>query len=592
MLWCEKVAAQANPDIPHIINDSKTPSGRVHVGALRGVLIHDAVFRCMKDRGLDVTYKFGVDDYDPVDEIPYGEAEHFEQHLGKPLCDVPPPPGSTASDMANHFIAEFFDIFDELDVKVERYHMRDVYRSGQFNEVIDQILQSGDLVRQIYYDVSKSEKSDKWIPFQTVCENCGRIGTTEVVGYDGKEVEYHCRPNMVSWARGCGHHGKMSPFDGNGKLPWKLEWVAKWHTFPVTVEGAGKDHSTKGGSRDVSAACLRRIFRGKPPINIPYEFFLIGGAKMSSSKGLGATARDMANFLPPEILRFLMLQTQPQRPVNFSPEEKSIIKLFNDFDRYHSRTYNDPKISEEDKHTYFLAAGDHARAGYDANFQMVTTIVQMPHLDLEAEIAKQKGSKLDEWELGHLKRRASSAQYWVDNFAAEDEKTILQEELPASAADLSEAQRGFLSGAAKLVANAEWTAEGLQAALFDAARVTPVQAGLAFKAIYCALLNRGDGPRAGNLLAFLDRDFVVKRLGEVTFDLATLWRETTISPNGYATWRSKNEKKLESVSGSVVDAPVDETAVEVTSILQGDRKHLHRLLFADSAAAEAFIATL
>ena len=55
MLWCEKVAAQANPDIPHIINDSKTPSGRVHVGALRGVLIHDAVFRCMKDQGLDVT---------------------------------------------------------------------------------------------------------------------------------------------------------------------------------------------------------------------------------------------------------------------------------------------------------------------------------------------------------------------------------------------------------------------------------------------------------------------------------------------------------------------------------------------------------
>ena len=52
----------------------------------------------------------------------------------------------------------------------------------------------------------------------------------------------------------------MSPFDGRGKLPWKLEWVAKWVTFPVTIEGAGKDHSTKGGSRDVSEACLRAIY--------------------------------------------------------------------------------------------------------------------------------------------------------------------------------------------------------------------------------------------------------------------------------------------------------------------------------------------
>ena len=131
---------------------------------------------------------------------------------------------------------------------------------GQFDEPIDAILKERDSVRKIYKEVSNSERSEKWYPFQVICENCGRIGTTEVIDYDGKEVEYICHPNLVKWATGCGNRGKISPFGGNGKLPWKLEWVAKWKTMDITIEGAGKDHSTKGGSRDVSARCLKEIF--------------------------------------------------------------------------------------------------------------------------------------------------------------------------------------------------------------------------------------------------------------------------------------------------------------------------------------------
>ena len=69
---------------------------------------------------------------------------------------------------------------------------------------------------------------------------------------------------------------------------------------------------------------------------MPYEFFLVGGAKMSSSRGLGASARDMADLLPPEVLRFLMIRTKPNSPVNFDVHEEGIVKLFNEFDRYHT----------------------------------------------------------------------------------------------------------------------------------------------------------------------------------------------------------------------------------------------------------------
>lgn len=86
--------------------------------------------------------------------------------------------------------------------------MRDIYRSGKFNEAIDIILRNAATVRRVYKEVSNSDRSENWFPFQTVCEKCGRIGTTEVFAYDGKEVSYRCRPDMVKWARGCGHEGK------------------------------------------------------------------------------------------------------------------------------------------------------------------------------------------------------------------------------------------------------------------------------------------------------------------------------------------------------------------------------------------------
>ena len=67
MFWCDRLLKDTTT--PQVINDSKTPSGRVHVGSLRGVLIHDVVFRTLINQGVPVRYLFGVDDYDPVDEI-------------------------------------------------------------------------------------------------------------------------------------------------------------------------------------------------------------------------------------------------------------------------------------------------------------------------------------------------------------------------------------------------------------------------------------------------------------------------------------------------------------------------------------------
>jgi lysyl-tRNA synthetase class 1 len=574
MFWTEEVASRCAG--AQIINDSKTPSGRVHVGALRGVLIHDAIFRTLKEKGVEARYLFGVDDYDPLDEIPAGKGSHFEKFLGQPLCNVPPPDHSTASDMAEHYIAEFFEVFEELGVRVEKYRMRDVYRSGRFNGAIDTILRAAAVVRRVYKEVSNSDRPDTWYPFQAICEKCGRIGTTEVFAYDGVEVSYRCRPDMVKWAKGCGYEGKVSPFDGRGKLPWKLEWVAKWVSFPVTIEGAGKDHSTKGGSRDVSAACLRAIFGKEPPINVPYEFFLVGGAKMSSSRGVGASARDMANLLPPEVLRFLMIRTKPNSPVNFDVHEEGIIKLFNEFDRFQQRSVGGLATPDE-ACVYRLSEIEPEGVYQTANFQLVTALVQMPHLDVVREIEKRNGGGLSELERRHLDRRVASAKTWVDNYASEEEKTRLQERLPERASELTATQRAFLHRLAGALPQLSWTEEALQAGVFEVARLTPVEQPVAFKAIYRVLLDREAGPKAGNLLAFLEPEFVCRRFRELTYDRGEFWRESAVTGEQLREFLLKNAEKIEGVTWEVVQEGALFSVEYLVSFRDG-RKQLRRLL--------------
>jgi lysyl-tRNA synthetase class 1 len=580
MFWTEDIAARCTG--PQVVNDSKTPSGRVHVGALRGVLIHDAIFRTLRERGIQARYLFGVDDYDPVDEIPKGEDAHFGQYLGRPLCETPAPGGSKAPDMAEHFMAEFWQVFDELGVQVERYRMRDVYRSGRFNEPIDRILRHAAEVRRVYKEVSNSDRPAHWHPFQVICEKCGCIGTTEVSAYDGREVTYFCHPGKVvnaklNLGRGCGYEGKVSPFDGRGKLPWKLEWVAKWVQFPVTIEGAGKDHSTKGGSRDVSEACLRAIYPElTAPLRVPYEFFLVGGAKMSSSRGVGASARDMADLLPPDVLRFLMIRTKPNSPVNFDPREEGIVKLFNEFDRY-QRNVSEGKATPDEACVFRLAERD-ARGPYrTANFQLVTALVQMPHLEVVAEVQKRAGRPLTAIERQHLDERIASAKIWVERYASEEEKTRLQETLPARAQELTATQRAFLHKLAEALPGTPWEDEALQSKIFEVARLTPIEQPVAFEAIYRVLLDRAAGPKAGNLLAFLEPVFVLPRFRELAVDRAAYWRESAVTRAELEKWIEQQRAKIAAqawttaIEGTLV-------ACDFTFTMTDGKQHVKRLL--------------
>jgi len=594
-MWNEKLIERLTGH--QIVNDSKTPSGRVHVGSLRGVLIHDAIYRALSAQGCDARYHYGIDDFDPLDGLPADAAPRLRDYMGHPLCRIPPPAGSRATDLADHYIAEFLAIFEELGVGAEIYRTRDLYRSGRFNEAIDAILKQAATVRKVYAEVSHSIRPANWLPFQVICEQCSKIGTTEATDYDGQEVTYECKPDLVTWATGCGHRGRVSPFDGHGKLPWKLEWVAKWHTLGVTIEGAGKDHCTKGGSREVAAACYRAIFGAKPPLNVPYEFFLVGGAKMSSSKSVGTSARDMADLLPPEILRFLMVRTPPKKTVNFSTDQDYLVKLYNEHDRLMESCSSGRATAEQHKTRQMIAVTPHSTAYHPVGFQLLTALLQLPHIDLEQEIARRSGPPPSAADQDALHKRLRSARYWLEHFAAEEDRLVLQPQIPDSVARLSAAQRAFLRLLGNRLPTGPATEEDYQRFLFDTARLTPIDHKPAFQALYRALFDQDQGPKGGALLSYLEPDFLLRRFSETTYSRDEFWRETGITPEICITWIAERKTSISGLELALfintltpagpspdLDRPLRGRGVlELRAKLDNGREHILRVLATDFA---------
>jgi lysyl-tRNA synthetase class 1 len=521
MFWADELAAGLAG--PQVVNDSKTPSGTVHVGSLRGVVLHDAIARALRDHGLPTEFRYGVDDLDPMDAQALLTPDAVDRYMGVPLAHVPAPEGSDAPSYARHFVGQLFmGTFAGLGITPVIYWMSELYGDGTMDPYIRTALDRAERIRELYWSVSKVAKEPGWLPVSVICEQCGKVGTTLATDWDGTTVAYACKPDLVTWATGCGNSGRVVPGGGRVKLPFNVDWAAKWSLFDITVEGCGKDLATAGGSRDRSDAISREVFHREPPLNVAYEFLNIGGRKMSTSKGTGATAHGIAELLPPELLRFLFLRHKPRRAIEFDPEGDTIPGLFDEFDRIADAVAGRPTRGELPadpkailRQSLVDPDADVAleAARFRPSFRHLALLVQVPGVDVAARMAAEKGAPLDATEQAILDERIRVAGAWLESFAPDRYKVEVQPTLPDGVAGLTEAQRIVLS---TLAGEAEATRPDSGAAwqdlIFGTSQTYGVSSGDAFAAIYLAFLGRTNGPRAGWLLASLDRGFVTQRL--------------------------------------------------------------------------------
>jgi lysyl-tRNA synthetase class 1 len=387
------------------------------------------------------------------------------------------------------------------------------------NDWIKLALTENKQIREIYRHVSGSEKEEHWSPVQVICEKCGKVGSTDVLEFDGKKVKYICKKDKVKWAVGCENEGEISPFDGNAELTWKVEWPAKWDAYKVTIEGSGKDHNAAGGSHEIGEAICAEISKTDVPFNIPYEFFLVGGKKMSSSKGVGQTAREIADLVPPEILRFLMVKTQPKSRIEFDPEGDTIPRLFDQHDEaakwYFFKGKKDT-VQTDLARAFELSqvTGGKPKERYFPRFSQLVFIMQIPRLDILKEVEKMKGTPLTVEDREEINLRIKYAKKWLETYAPDRYRYHLQEKIPEIAGALTENQKEFARLLAeKLEQIDEWEGELIHGTIHELVKshekFTPKDC---FQAIYRLFLAKDFGPQAGWFLSALEKEFVIKRL--------------------------------------------------------------------------------
>ena len=188
---------------------------------------------------------------------------------------------------------------------------------------------------------------------------------------------------------------------------------------------------------------------------MPYEFLNIGGKKMSTSKGTGATAHAMAETLPPELLRFLFLRHKPRKAIEFDPEGDAIPGLFDEFDRIAGAVAGREVRGElpPDPERIFRASlvtepedlvAEAAR--FRPAFRHLALLVQVPGVDLDARIEAENGAPLDAGERAILDQRVAVARSWLTEFAPDRYRVEVRSDgLPAEASELEAAQRAYLA---------------------------------------------------------------------------------------------------------------------------------------------------
>jgi lysyl-tRNA synthetase, class I len=179
---------------------------------------------------------------------------------------------------------------------------------------------------------------------------------------------------------------------------------------------------------------------------------------------------------------------------------------------------------------------------------LLPALLQLPHIDIEREIERRTTNELSTADKESLGKRLESARYWLDNFAAEEDRLELQMEIPESVNRLSESQRAFLGLLGSRLPRQQLMEDAYQRFIFDTARLTPIDQKSAFQAIYQALLDKHQGPKGGALLSFLDNEFLIERFSEVSYSIDGFWDETAVTRDACEEWIAEHKGSIVTVT--------------------------------------------
>ena len=538
------------------LSTGKTPSGHIHIGILREIIICDALSRIFNKKGKNVNFYLFLDDFDAAKRFPdYIDIKFQREHIGKPFALIPCPfKDCGCESYASHFGNELISTFKDFGIKNEIIWTFALYKERRMQEKIKIALENSDEIKKILkkniFPTLDGEKKKRfvemqksWMPVMVLCEECDRIQKKREDGYikpnrvisyskDDEEVFYICPA--------CGYQGKISIYSGWLKLNWRVDWPAKWALFKTSCEPAGKDHCVKGGSYDTGLEISQRIYNYQGPVKLSYEWLRLGDQDMKTSKGIVFTPKRFQELADTEIYRMLILRTNPMKHISLRIEELS--QYYNYYEKMENIYYNieEAEPTEEKDFLMYLYPLTKIENVPDTKpiripFNNMIFLSQVQNLLSKENLFKKALSWVDKEvaeitfeKFDNLLTRTtnwiSEVKSFINNIESEKEKKFLLNkigifsipvEINKSLIDkLNQNQISGLKLFRDLILKEEnMNAEKIQNEIFSIAKQSlQINPKELFEALYLVLLGKNSGPRLGSFLALLDKEWLQRRL--------------------------------------------------------------------------------
>ncbi|MBP2143492.1 lysyl-tRNA synthetase class 1 [Methanococcus voltae] len=514
----------------YVVSSGITPSGHIHVGNARETLTADGIHQGLKKAGKKSKLIFVADDYDPLRKLYPFLTEEYTKYIGMPLSEIPCPEGCCNS-YAEHFLNPYLNSLKDLGIEITTYRASECYKAGMYNDAIIKALDNRLKIKEILDGFRKEPLADDWYPLNVVCEKCGKMINTKILGYNSedKTITYVCSD--------CGFENTVQPFDGIGKLPWRVDWPARWQIFGVTAEPMGKDHGASGGSYDTGVKISRMVYGYVPPEKMIYEWIQLKvgdkAVPMSSSAGVVFAVKDWNEICHPEILRFLLVRSKPSKHIDF--DLKGIPNIVDDYDELERKYFeliekqkNNPEeeinTNDLDKIRLYevVTANIPEKLPVQVAYKFCSIIAQIAiadneEIDMERayDILSRNGYNVEEFtefDKTRLIARLEMSKNWAKNYG---EKLIIntKEQAKMEYEKLSDAQKEWVNtfiARFEALETQEITAMNLHELIYEVANSLELDPKEAFGASYAMLLSKKYGPKLGSFLASLNREKVIE----------------------------------------------------------------------------------
>ena len=520
MHWSDVVAQRLSErGKKHIVSTGITPSGEFHIGHLREILTGDMIAKAAKKAGLDVEFVFIVDSADPLRKVYSFLDDSYSEYIGHQLKQIPPPNAEGFPDMdrfdqgisyADHFLEPFRQALEQIDVRPRFIDNYEAYTDGNFAETSRIACNNADKIREIIERVSGRELSNNWFPWNPI-NSKGSIDGIRVTGWNDP---------IVSWVDAEGNEGTSDVTKGEGKLPWRIDWPAKWAWIGVTMEPFGKDHGAAGGSYDTGKEIVE-LFGKAAPVDLTYEWIsLRGQGAMSSSAGNTIGPLEALSLVPPEILRYLVASTKPNKAIEFDTG-MGLVNLADEFERTTARDFS-IEMQKEGLSRRQMVAIEDAKTALELSLISPleeTSKVTFRHL---AMLAQTKSNDEDVWiSLGLAGNVAQSMidrldrmRTWIQSRHFPDELriTILEEPDVEAVGRLDDENLAILPRLIEALEACEWDASSIQSTISNVAKSQDMSPRHAYRALYLCIMGTERGPRLPTILSEVDHSTILNLL--------------------------------------------------------------------------------